>query len=375
MEFNLRAISLAESIKADARCVVSDFLGKKISFRAGISIELTLPDEPERFQFMPEPERLLTALDNWNRVYRHPEDGCDSIHILATADDPSHGIVFYRIDLRQHPPPSRRTPRPMVEITGGAILDYEECANWLIEHSFKLSADPDRATRPSLLSRPRRLKTRPIRIAWIGPEVADGVSMQSRLQAIGAVYGAQFVQIPPRSYRDAEARLNGALPLDAVIICGDYAPYITVAAVPQQVRASLVHICNSRSRYDLEAQIKAWTEVALEETERESGAASGDQISMLLSIMLRGMLSHSKIGQFKHCSKETVLTGVRARHLNVTTAEGILDQNSEAFQETKNSDALFLHKAHNDGRQYFLNSQQMVKIKTLVDAGARAARS
>ena len=77
------------------------------------------------------------------------------------------------------------------------------------------------------------------------------------------------------------------------------------------------------------------------------------------------MLSHSKIGQFKHCQKATVLTGVRARHLNVAAAGRILDENSEVFRDTKSSSALFLWKEHNDGRQYFLNPQEVEKIKAL----------
>jgi toxin HigB-1 len=95
----------------------------------------------------------------------------------------------------------------------------------------------------------------------------------------------------------------------------------------------------------------------------------------LLAIMLSGMLSHSKIGQFNHCQKATVLAGVRARHLNTSSAEGVLEKNSEAFQNTRKCSALFLFKEHNDGRQYFLNPHRVKEIKTLVRRilGRRAA--
>jgi hypothetical protein len=86
----------------------------------------------------------------------------------------------------------------------------------------------------------------------------------------------------------------------------------------------------------------------------------------MLALMVRGMLGHSKIGQFNHCQKATVLTTVRARHLNVAIAETILDENSQAHQSTKESDALFLWKEHNDGRQYFLNPRQVQNAKDLV---------
>ena len=84
------------------------------------------------------------------------------------------------------------------------------------------------------------------------------------------------------------------------------------------------------------------------------------------------MLSHSKIGQFKHCQKATVLRRVRARHLNVAVAERVLEENSEAFQDTKSSNALFLWKEHNDGRQYFLNPQEVEKVKVMVARTATA---
>jgi len=161
-------------------------------------------------------------------------------------------------------------------------------------------------------------------------------------------------------------RLNKALPLDAVIICDQFAPYITIAAVPEKVRRRLVHICNSKTRADLESQICTWVELAIQEIENEHHSQTADEDQMLLKLMLRGMLSHSKIGQFSHCQKATVLTAVRARRLNVPSAEEMLNRNSEAFQDTKSSDAFIFWKEHHDGRQYFLNPQRVEHIKEML---------
>ena len=371
MDFNIRAISLAESVKADARVAVGDCLGKEVLFRTGVNILITLPDTKGDYGLLPEPERLLTALAGWTRVYRYPEGEHDSIHIIAPADRDEGEIVFYRIDIRQPPPRSRRAPRSAVEIAGGAVMTYEQCANWLIELSFRLSGAPGLATRRVALSRPHPIGPKPIRVAWIGPEVLEGVEMVRRLQAIGTVYGAHIVQIAPRSYGTVTARLRQALPLDAAIICSRFAPFIGTEAIPNTVRQNLVHICNSKTPADLEGQVRTWTELAIQQIEEEHHQASADKTPALLTVMLRGMLSHSKIGQFKHCPKATVLTGVRARHLNVALAEWILDRNSEIFQDTKSSDALFLWKDHHDGRQYFLNPQKVAVITALVAAGAR----
>ncbi len=82
--------------------------------------------------------------------------------------------------------------------------------------------------------------------------------------------------------------------------------------------------------------------------------------------MVRAMLSHAKIGEFKHCSRETVLTVIRGRRLNVPEAERILDKNCEQHGDTKTSTALFLWKDHNDGRQYFLNPKRVGELKPAV---------
>ena len=365
MDFNIRAMSVAESVPADARCSIEDLLGAQVTFRGGESLVVTLPAEATEFSKLPEPERILPALDYWTRVFRYPNGDSDSIHVLAVAEDSLTGIVFYRIDLSQSPPPSRRAPRPEAQIAGGAVMNYEECAEWLVNLSSEFSAKSDETQRHKVLQRPRQLKPKLIRIAWVGPEVLD-VAMPKRLHAIGRVYGAEIVHVAPHKYAQVAAKLRGILPLDAVILCDHFAPYINIDAVPEAVRRDLVHVCNSQTRPDLEAQIRAWAELSVQEIEKSRHQHAGDEGQTLLKLMLRGMLSHSKIGPFSHCQKTTVLTAVRARRLNVPAAEEILDRNSELHHDTKTSEVLFLWKEHNDGRQYFLNPKKMEEIKTLV---------
>ena len=365
MDFNIRAISLAESVAANARTVVSEFLGKEIEFTSGISFRITLPSAPEQFAGLPEPERLLLGLDGWSRVYRYPENDRETLHVIATTENDEEEIVFHRIDLRQPRRPPRGL-RPPVEIVGGAVMDYGECADWLIELSFKLAENRDQAQLPTILARPRLVRPNQMRLAWVGREIIDGQSMPPRLRAIGQVYGAQIVHIPPRAYLDVRARLALALPLDTVIICEHFAPHITAGVVPAAVPDHLIHRCKSSNRAELEQQVRAWIEIAAQEIEGRAEAQAADENQLLLAIMLRGMLSHSKIGQFSHCDKATVLTGVRGRRLNVANAEGILERNSEAFQDTKTSTALFLFKEHNDGRQYFLNPHRVEGIRAMV---------
>jgi hypothetical protein len=367
MDFNIRAISLAESVNFDARIALSEFLGREIEFRSGISMSITLPHNPEAFDRLPDAERLLSALPAWSRVYSYPDGDSKSMHVLATTNglDEDAEILFYRLDLRQ-PSRIKPGPRPAVEIVGGAIMTFEECGKWLVELSYGLLTNSDQFKGSVRLMRPRPLKPKPIRVGWVGPETLNGFQMALRLNAIGQVFGAEVVHVAPRSFVHVANRLAKVLPLDAVVICSGFTSYISSDAVPASVRRDLIHLCDSTWLRDLEEQIVTWVSVARTEIEKDQKNQSTDENQELLKIMLRGMWSHSKIGQFSHCQKTTVLTGVRARHLNVSTAERILEENSDVFQDTKACTSLLLYKDHHDGRQYFLNPQQVETIKKLL---------
>ena len=98
MDFNIRAISMAESVDADLCIPVSDLLGQKIEFRAGISLSVTLPFSPEEFGNLVDAEKILASLNAWARVYRYPGQEGDTIHVVAPAESETDGIVFYRLD-------------------------------------------------------------------------------------------------------------------------------------------------------------------------------------------------------------------------------------------------------------------------------------
>jgi len=363
MDFNIRAMSLAECVDSSARVDVYDFVGRQIEFRAGISFTVRLPENSVDFASLREPERLLLALRGWTRVFRYPEAEGDAIHIVAAAQSGEEDLHFYRIDLGQPPASRRGRPKPPVEITSGAVMTYDECAAWLVELVLKLAKDRDRAQRHLTLARPRLLTPKQLRLAWVGPHLVDGIAMPERLEAVGKVYGSEIVHVQIRTYRGVAARLASLLPFDSVIVCRRFAPHITADAVPAEIPRDLIHQCDSANVAGLEDQVRAWIEIADTEVQKQAERRAADEEEVLLSIMLRGMMSHSKIGQFSHCQKETVLTGVRARHLNAAVAEAILDANSEAYQDTKDSTALFLWKDHNDGRQYFLNATRIEHIK------------
>lgn len=204
----------------------------------------------------------------------------------------------------------------------------------------------------------------------MGAETVEGVSIPARLRSLGAVFGAEILHVGPQTFSHVKNRLAGLSPLHAVALCTGTAGYITTAAAPTSISPDLVSLFRSTKLGDIEDELIALierTNVLLEETRKNHAVDEGAE---LLRVMLRGMISHSKIGPFSHCTRETVLTGVRARRLHVPVADRLLDRESEAFQDTKTSDALFLWKDHNDGRQYFLNPRRVDHIKALIAAGS-----
>jgi hypothetical protein len=365
MEFNIRAISLVESIPADARVGVDELIGQEIEFRTGIRYSLKLPKTSELFCRLVEPERTLTALGGWARVYRSPGPDGENIHVLASADNDDGELVFYRLDFMQ-PPKPRNGPRPIVQIIGSAVLPPDECAAWLIEFAYDWLSRPEEKERHFVISRPCPVRPRRMRLAWVGPADLDGLSMSDRLAAIGSVLGVEIVRVSPSSYRHVQNRLAGSLPLDSIIICRGHAPYINEGVVPSGVSTERIHFCDSADRLEIEQQVTTWIDLCDQQAQNEQVERTPETEGILLAIMLRGMLSHSKIGQFKHCQKETVLKGVRARHLNVAAAARILDARSEIYQDTRESEAFFLWKDHNDGRRYFLNPRRIEDIKTFI---------
>src|SRR5260370_11173742 len=115
-------------------------LGKEISLRAGLSYSIKLAEDIGNFGQVQEPERLLTALSGWARVYVYPDGDVEKIHVLAPSETADGEVAFYRLDFQQQRK-SRRGPRPRVELVGGVVLSYEECATWLMDLATSWRAD------------------------------------------------------------------------------------------------------------------------------------------------------------------------------------------------------------------------------------------
>lgn len=365
MRFNIRAISKAEPASASARVDVTSVIGATFSFTAGISAKILLPDTEAGFANLHDPCRTLCALNDWCRVYIGPAENGKRIHVLASAENPSGGSpLFYRIDLIQVS--SRRRHRGPAQLLGDSVMTRDGCANWLVDLAHQWGLRPNESAQQTVIVRPSTFKPEKVRIAWVGPELVENVVMSDRLKAIGLVFGAEIVHVRPSGYKDTKAALSGALPLDAIVVGRHYSPLVTEHAIPEAVDPRYLLFCESIAPEGLEEQVRTWIEVTAEQVIRDRLDRAADENVILLGLMLKGMLSHSKIGQYSHCDRTEVLTAVVAKGMNVARAEAILDENSERFRETATSEKLFLWKTHNDGDQYFLNPSKVSHVKQLV---------
>jgi hypothetical protein len=245
-------------------------------------------------------------------------------------------------------------------------MSVDECAAWLTDLAEEWELNPNEATRRQVLSSPSLPRPQRRRIAWVGPELVDSRPMKTRLVAIGRVYGVEIVHVLPHTFARVRAQLKEEMPIVAAIVARSHAPHITEAAVPAGLDPEMVLFCDSTTTEDLERQITAWIEAIAEHTEKEEEEDRGDEKKAVLVLMLRAMMSHSKIGQFSHCDRATVFTTIRARGLNTGVAEQQLDQHCEQYQDGKTSERLFLKKGHNDGDQYFLNPKKIEEIKVII---------
>lgn len=190
--FNIRAISLTEGAPAGARVALDQYLGREVEFRRGISVRLTLPMHVEAFSALVDPEMLLVTVERWSRVYSFVEDDRHSIHLLSPAEDGAGGLLFYRLDMLQ-PVGPRGGPRPAVEVTGGAVLDFDGCGAWLVDLAERWrSFNKDKA---KVVIRPVEARLWRPRLAWVGPGGLDGATWSSGSVQSAASMAARLIML------------------------------------------------------------------------------------------------------------------------------------------------------------------------------------
>ena len=361
MDFDAHSIAESCVIAPQDSCVdVADFFGKECRFFHGVEQRILLPSSEADFAAFEADPRLLLSIDQWCRLFRYSSPEGQNFDLVASI---CSGDVL-RFDLisfaRPDPKKGRRAP---VVFLQARSLDREQLTEWLIGHAERhfLNRDPRNLVmqRPPVVAKPLP------RLAWVGSPVLQGTDIRFKADAIGRVLGAEILHLSPRSFHGTMADLKGLLPLDGVYLDVSIAAKFGEAVVPTQVKRESIYTGLTAAALDVAGELRLASEIVAEEARslRLAGIAEGD---LILCAMVRPMLAHAKIGQFNHCSRETVLTTVRAKKLNVRLAEELLDANSEQYADTIQSDHIFLWKAHNDGDQYFLNPRRVGDCQALV---------
>lgn len=361
MDFN--ANSIAESCVAlpQVRCVdLAEFYGKAYTFFHGIEQRILLPSSEAEFAvFGPDP-RLLLSIESWCRLFRYSGPGIQNFELVAsicTGDSLRFDVISFT---QPDPKKGRRAP---VTFQDARSLDHNDLTDWLIDLVACHFSNHD--TRNMVMQRPPVIASPSPRLAWVGEPILGGVDVRINAGAIGRVCGADIRHVYPRTFRGTMADLKGLGALDGVYLDSSVATKFGDSVVPGDVARGMIFVGKEITVDTVSSDLRTASEL-LSDQARSTRLAGIVEEDRLLCAMIRPMLAHSKIGQFSHCSRETLLTTVRARRLNVPLAERLLDENSEQFADTVQSDQIFLWKAHNDGDQYFLNPRRVPDCRALV---------
>ena len=361
MDFN--ANSIAESCVTepeDPSVDFAEFCGKEHRFFHGVEQRILLPPSPAGFAVFERDPKLVLSIECWCRLFRYPGPGIQNFELVAsicTGDSLRFDIIRF-----SQPDPAKGRRAPVVFLDARS-LDREQVTEWLIDLAARHFGRRD--GRNMVMQRPPVVAAPLPRLAWVGEPILGGADARPLAVAIGRVFGAEIRHLYPGSFPGTMVSLQREGPFDAVYLDASVTAKFGDAVVPLGVPKTMV-FCGDVPTFDaVSLDLRGASEVVAAEARsaRLKGISEEDQ---LMCAMIRPMLVHWKIGQFSHCSRETLLTTVRARRLNVPFAEQLLDRNSEQFSDTGESDQIFLWKAHNDGDQYFLNPRRIAACRALV---------
>lgn len=361
MDFN--ANSIAEScvpMTGDSCVDFAEFYGREITFFHGIKQKIILPSSRVDFAVFDSAPELIFSIENWCRLFRRPGPGIQNFDLIASICV-GEAIRFDHIRFLQKDP--KRGGRSPVLFQSARSLNREQLIDWLID----LAAGPftNRGGQYLVMQRPPVIGSPLPRMAWVGQPIFGEIDFRARASAIGRVYGTEIIHLPPRTFKGTMADLKMAGKLDCVYLDPSVAMKFGPSVVPDEVGREMIFTGQDLVETVVETELRTVAELVSEKV-RLARFASASQADIVLCAMIRPMLAHSKIGQFSHCSRETLFTSVRAKKLNMALAEQLLDGNSEQFADSAQSDRIFLWKAHNEGDQYFLNARCIPQCKAII---------
>ncbi len=368
MQFDVYAIGLSNPIATEDTVDIAELVGRTVEFNSPrLAFKLLLPSSVEGFAALDAlaalKGRMLCSLTAYSRVFRRNRpDGFD-VSVLATAERAGGGLDYYVLDFDQ-PRGSQKYLLEAARLHRASVMTFEECAVWLEELYRRWDSHRDQAIMRSI---PAPLPTE--RVGFVGPSMLGDVYLPCRLEAIGAVHGVNVSHVPHGGFVPVRKGLLEVMPLDGVFVCRNLRPAITLEAMPVGLDPNSVELNAATDPEHILGEFTTWIREILKpqvaERRLACGADAPGERTNLMCLMLSGMLSHNKIGQWSHCTVDNVLKGVRARGLNARLAAKILDENTELFCD-RPSGMFFLWKEHGAARLYFLNPQKVATIKAFL---------
>jgi hypothetical protein len=360
MDFNANSITESCVPLPQDSCVdLAEFYGKEFTFFHGVEQRILLPSSQVEFAAFDSNPKLLRSIDCWCRLYRYPGPGIQNFALVASICI-GEEIKFDIIRFAQKD--GKKGKRSPIVFEEARSLDRKQLEEWLI--TLATTHFRNRDGRNMVMQRPPVVASPLPRIAWVGQPILAGTDLRINANAIGSVYGTEIVHLYPSSFRGTMSDLKDLGSLDAVYLDASVAIKFGDSVVPDAVPRGMVF--KGQPLESVSDDLRAVSELVSDKARsvRLRELSEEDQV---LCVMIRPMLSHSKIGQFSHCDRETLLSTVRAKRLNMPLAEQLLTDNSEKYSDTEQSGRIFLWKAHNDGDQYFLNPRRVADCRNLVE--------
>ena len=241
--------------------------------------------------------------------------------------------------------PFSKSGRTPVVFTAMRTIPTEAFTSWLIEECALNFLD--RHPKKLVMQRPHVPRPIQPRVAWVG-QLLPSPRMFERAVAISRVCGVSLSHVSPRSFAETRSSITGLLPLNGIYLAESVLRRFSREVIPVQVPDSQVIEGMATTAEETLYELRIAFEMFEEEFSSKSEALLTENQTILANI-IKPMLAKSKIGQFSHCSKETALTTVRAKHLDVTKAEdlflGLTEQYSDNLSRCCLPEAYLCHRS------------------------------
>lgn len=369
----LHAVPITIS-EAPLRTQIEERLGRVIAFTnpVGDGFKLLLPSEVSSFEPIirhseDEAKPLVASLDGWARVYRLSGDLLHRFEVIAVgehSDDtpPIYRVTFERpkISKRDH---VRKYPAHLID----AWMSSPEELEFFLSDLVRIG-NCDKPIRSDRVLHGRDS------VAWIGPQYAGHIDFELELKVISEILGIWIrpfwsSQNPVDAYKTFK---GSGISYTGIFIWRNMARKLS-AIMEEDARrtGAALNVCEEDDPRAMLEELKMWLDLEVNprsaETQLSKVTLKLEQtVNSYLAFMLHSMETHHKMAVCNHCSVEQVTCPIRGRNGDVAWATELLRANSEKYQESVASNAIFLRKERGTEVKYFVNKNALARVNELL---------